>query len=152
MPRVPANTVPSGASAICRAELMPSAYSAIWKPGGSDSFANCIAGSGFCWASAGAIVKVVTITAAMLRTVKPMVGVMRPPLCPDVNHSRGESSDACLYGPGRDEADCVLDASASRGTIDRYIWTGGAVIGHSTPQTHSALTVSKSSVQLYPLS
>ena len=51
-------------------------------------------------------------------------------------------SDACLYGPGTDEADCVLDASASRGTIDRYIWTywtGGAVIGHSTPQTHSAL-------------
>ena len=26
------------------------------------------------------------------------------------------------------------------------------MIGHSTPQTHSALTVSKSSVQLYPLS
>src|SRR5688572_4279585 len=51
-------------------------------------------------------------------------------------------NDACLYGPGTDEADCVLDASASRGTIDRYIWTywtGGAVIGHSTPQTRSAL-------------
>jgi len=51
-------------------------------------------------------------------------------------------NDACLYGPGRDEADCVLDASASRGPIDRYIWTywtGGAVIGHSTPQAQSAL-------------
>ena len=50
--------------------------------------------------------------------------------------------DACLYGPGTDEADCVLDASASRGTIDRYIWTywtGGMVIGHSTPQARSAL-------------
>ena len=56
--------------------------------------------------------------------------------------SPARGSDACLYGPGRDEADCVLDASASRGTIERYIWTywtGGAVIGHSTPQTHSAL-------------
>jgi len=53
-----------------------------------------------------------------------------------------KGNDACLYGPGTDEADCVLDASASRGTIDRYIWTywtGGAVIGHSTPQTRSAL-------------
>jgi len=50
--------------------------------------------------------------------------------------------DACLYGPGTDEADCVLDASASRGTIDGYLWTywtGGAVIGHSTPQARSAL-------------
>ena len=36
-----------------------------------------------------------------------------------------KGNDACLYGPGRDEADCVLDASASRGTIDRYIWRTG---------------------------
>ena len=53
-----------------------------------------------------------------------------------------KGNDACLFGPGTDEADCVLDASASRGTIDRYIWTywtGGAVIGHSTPQARSAL-------------
>jgi hypothetical protein len=53
-----------------------------------------------------------------------------------------KGSDGCLYGPGRDETDCVLDASASRGTIDRYIWTywtGGAVIGHSTPQARSAM-------------
>ena len=53
-----------------------------------------------------------------------------------------KGNDACLYGPGTDEADCVLDASASKGTIDRYIWTywtGGMVIGHSTPQTRSAL-------------
>ena len=53
-----------------------------------------------------------------------------------------KGNDACLYGPGRDETDCVLDASASRGTIDRYIWrywTAGDVIGHSTPQTHSAM-------------
>ena len=56
--------------------------------------------------------------------------------------SPAKGNDACLYGPGTDEADCVLDASASRGTIDRYIWTywtGGAVIGHSTPQARSAL-------------
>jgi hypothetical protein len=56
--------------------------------------------------------------------------------------SPARGNDACLYGPGTDEADCVLDASASRGTIDRYIWTywtGGAVIGHSTPQARSAL-------------
>jgi hypothetical protein len=56
--------------------------------------------------------------------------------------SPARGNDACLYGPGTDEADCVLDASASRGTIDRYIWTywtGGAVIGHSTPQAQSAL-------------
>ena len=56
--------------------------------------------------------------------------------------SPAKGDDACLYGPGRDEADCVLDASASRGTIERYIWTywtGGTVIGHSTPQTQSAL-------------
>jgi hypothetical protein len=53
-----------------------------------------------------------------------------------------KGNDACLFGPGTDEADCVLDASASRGTIDRYVWTywtGGAVIGHSTPQARSAL-------------
>jgi hypothetical protein len=53
-----------------------------------------------------------------------------------------KGNDACVYGPGTDEADCVLDASASRGTIDRYIWTywtGGMVIGHSTPQARSAL-------------
>jgi hypothetical protein len=53
-----------------------------------------------------------------------------------------KGNDACLYGPGTDEADCVLDASASKGSIDRYIWTywtGGTVIGHSTPQARSAL-------------
>lgn len=55
-----------------------------------------------------------------------------------------KGNDACLYGPGTDEADCVLDASASRGTIDRYIWTywtGGMVIGHSTPQARSAMQI-----------
>jgi hypothetical protein len=53
-----------------------------------------------------------------------------------------KGNDACLFGPGTDEADCVLDARASRGTIDRYIWTywtGGMVIGHTTPQAQSAL-------------
>ena len=55
-----------------------------------------------------------------------------------------KGNDACLYGPGTDEADCVLDATASRGTIDRYIWTywtGGMVIGHSTPQARSAMQI-----------
>jgi hypothetical protein len=53
-----------------------------------------------------------------------------------------KGNDACLYGPGLDEADCILDASASRGTIERYIWTywtGGMVIGHSTPQARSSM-------------
>ena len=34
-----------------------------------------------------------------------------------------KGNDACLYGPGTDQADSVLDATASRDTIDRYIWT-----------------------------
>lgn len=51
-----------------------------------------------------------------------------------------KGADACLFGPDTEEADCVLDASASRGFIDRWIftyWTAGAPIGHTTSETRS---------------
>lgn len=55
-----------------------------------------------------------------------------------------KGSDACLFGPGNDEADCVLDASNSRGFIGQYrwaYWTGSAPIGHSTEQARSAMQI-----------
>lgn len=53
-----------------------------------------------------------------------------------------KGNDACVFGPGTDEADCVLDASASRGFIHQYLWTywtGSTPIGHTTEQPRSAL-------------
>lgn len=55
-----------------------------------------------------------------------------------------KGSDACVLGPGTDEADCVLDATNSRGFISQYrwtYWTGAAPIGHSTEQTRSAMQI-----------
>ena len=52
-----------------------------------------------------------------------------------------KGSDGCLYGPGTDETDCVLDASSSNGFIGMYrwtYWTGAAPIGHTTEQPRSA--------------
>lgn len=48
--------------------------------------------------------------------------------------------DACLFGPDTEATDCVLDGSASRGFIDRWIWTywtAGIPIGHTTTETRS---------------
>jgi hypothetical protein len=56
--------------------------------------------------------------------------------------SPAKGSDACVLGPGTDEADCVLDASGSGGFINQYFWTywtGAAPIGHATEQAQSAL-------------
>jgi len=55
-----------------------------------------------------------------------------------------KGGDGCLFGPGTDEADCVLDASNSRGFIGLYrwtYWTGSAPIGHSTDQPRSAMQI-----------
>lgn len=51
-----------------------------------------------------------------------------------------KGSDACVFGPDPEETDCVLDGSASRGFIDRFLftyWTAGAPIGHTTSDTRS---------------
>jgi hypothetical protein len=34
-----------------------------------------------------------------------------------------KGSDACLFGPKTDEADCRLDGRPSRGLVDLWIWT-----------------------------
>jgi hypothetical protein len=55
-----------------------------------------------------------------------------------------KGSDGCVLGPRTDEADCVLDASNSRGFIGQYVWTywtGSTPIGHSTEQARSALQI-----------
>ena len=52
-----------------------------------------------------------------------------------------KGSDACVLGPETDETDCVLDARASTGFIDRWIWrywtAEGSAIGHNTAEAQS---------------
>jgi hypothetical protein len=47
-----------------------------------------------------------------------------------------KGTDGCVLGPETDEVDCVLDAKASTGFIDRWIWrywtVEGSPIGHNT--------------------
>jgi len=55
-----------------------------------------------------------------------------------------KGGDGCLFGPGTDEADCVLDATNSHGFISIYrwtYWTGSAPIGHTTDQPRSAMQI-----------
>jgi len=52
-----------------------------------------------------------------------------------------KGSDGCVFGPGTDETDCVLDGGNSQGFISLYrwtYWTGSAPIGHTTEQARSA--------------
>jgi hypothetical protein len=48
-------------------------------------------------------------------------------------------------GPDTDEADCVLDATGSAGSIDRFTWTywtvEGRPIGHTTTDPRSGLRI-----------
>ncbi|NOT28579.1 MAG: hypothetical protein HOP16_21060 [Acidobacteria bacterium] len=56
-----------------------------------------------------------------------------------------KGTDGCVLGPETDEVDCVLDAKASTGFIDRWIWrywtVEGSPIGHNTadPQSRPAI-------------
>jgi len=60
-------------------------------------------------------------------------------------NSPTRGSDGCVFGPENDEADCVLDASQSRGFISQYFWTywtGSAPIGHATDRPLTGLQIS----------
>ena len=86
-----------------------------------------------------------TVTATYNATQRTAnVSVLPPTL--EVNYSvtsptRG--SDACILGPEVDIADCQLDASASKGFIDRYTWSywvvEGRPTGFSTSEPRSSL-------------
>lgn len=75
-----------------------------------------------------------TITATFNGSSRSATVTVTPPTLEAVysvtSPSRG--SDACVLGPEVDIADCQLDASGSRGFIDRYTWTYWAVDGRPT--------------------
>lgn len=52
-----------------------------------------------------------------------------------------KGADGCVLGPETDEVDCVLDARASTGFIEQWIWrywtVEGSPIGHTTTNAQS---------------
>ena len=78
-----------------------------------------------------------TVTRSASLTVRP-----RPVSAAFTVTSPSQGRGACVLGPATDEADCLLDASASTGPINRWIWTywtAGAPIGHTAPDAITRL-------------
>jgi hypothetical protein len=57
-----------------------------------------------------------------------------------------KGNDACVLGPDTDLTDCGLDARASTGFIDRWIWrywtSADNAIGHATTDSQSKQSIS----------
>jgi len=83
-----------------------------------------------------------TITASYGGTTRSTSLTVLPPALAAIYTvtSPQKGADACVFGRDTDQADCVLDAGASRGFIDRWNWTywaAGSPIGFTTAETRS---------------
>jgi hypothetical protein len=88
-------------------------------------------------ASANITASYASVTRSASLTVRP-----RPVTAAFTVMSPAQGRGACVLGPSTDEADCLLDASASSGPIDRWIWTywaAGSPIGHTAPDALTRL-------------
>jgi hypothetical protein len=88
----------------------------------------------------------ITITANYGGAVRTAALTVMPPQLEAVYTvtSASMGPDACVLGPDTDQTDCTLDATASRGFIDRWVWTywmGGAPIGVSASEGRASLRI-----------